>query len=422
MSEAIPILPMKEALKFWRKKIPLTAEKYRALQEEYRVRAFTVAKLAQLDQIVAVKKSIRRALKTGESFEEWQQKSADIFIRAGWKGDTRYRLDTIFRTNIQTAYNAGRWKQAEAGKKDRPYAMYDAVNDGRARLTHLAQDGKVYPLDSAFWRVWWPPNGFRCRCSAITMTEAEAKAEGLEIRDRASGPNPKEEDGKPLEVGKIGPPDEGFGANPGLHPFEVKLDRYYPDAREYFLTAMEKENFAPAILKNFLTKRDLSDIETLRWANKQGKNEDFSKWAAAVLDRKQARGQVHPVAKIPAHVLPLLPRQPRLATVLIDDEQLLHLYRPPKIARGAALSKREVRSIPKYFTSAKAEWFWDTKKGKEGLLLAQKRPDGTYLKLVIFLDYDWKRDRKINSIRTAGEIGEEDIHPQRYKKIAPTMP
>ena len=158
MSEAIPILPMREALRFWKKKVSISAKEYRDLQEEYRIRAFTVAKLAQIDQIDAVRKSIHRALKKGQSMREWRAENEDIFIRAGWTGDTRYRLDTIFRTNIQAAYNSGRWKQAEKGKKDRPYAMYDAVNDGRARPTHLAQDGKVYPIDSAFWRTWWPPN------------------------------------------------------------------------------------------------------------------------------------------------------------------------------------------------------------------------------------------------------------------------
>ena len=258
MSEAIPILPMKEALKFWRKKIPLTAEKYRALQEEYRVRAFTVAKLAQLDQIVAVKKSIRRALKTGESFEEWKKKSADIFIRAGWKGDTRYRLDVIFRTNIQTAYNAGRWKQAEEGKKDRPYAMYDAVNDGRARLSHLAQDGKVYPIDSAFWRIWWPPNGFRCRCSAITLSEEEVRERGLRVRDPAAAPGKKKKKEK-LRMKDVGYPDAGFHGNPGIAPPKFSLDHYDEELREAFYESMKA--YPIALLSEILEKRDVKEIE-----------------------------------------------------------------------------------------------------------------------------------------------------------------
>lgn len=420
MSEAIPILPMKEALKFWKKKVSIRAAEFRALQEEYRIRAFTVAKLTQIDPIDAVRKSIHRALKKGQSMGEWRAENEDIFIRAGWTGDTRYRLDTIFRTNIQAAYNAGRWKQAERGKKDRPYAMYDAINDGRARPTHLAQDGKVYPLDSAFWRTWWPPNGFRCRCSVITLSEEEVKEGKLEVRDEAAGPKGK---GQKLTMKDIKlRPDDGFWANPGLHPFEVKLDNYFADLREFFLDEMRK--FSPALPKNkkYLKKRDLDALETLAWVDKQGKNEDFSKWAMAVLARKkrEGRGQIHPVAKIPAHVLPWLPTQPRLATVVIEDAQLWHLYRTKKVARGKAISKGEIRSIPKYFSDPKTEWLLDTKKGEEGLVIARKRKDGTWLKLVIFLDFDWKRDRKINAIRTAGVLQADDLRDARYKKIAPT--
>lgn len=355
---------------------------------------------------------------------EWRSENEDIFIRAGWTGDTRYRLDTIFRTNIQSAYNAGRWKQAEKGKRDRPYAMYDAVNDGRARPTHLAQDGKVYPIDSAFWRVWWPPNGFRCRCSVTTLSEEDVKERGLEVQDVAAGPNPEKSKKQKLTMKKIGAqPDDGFWANPGLHPFEIKLDNHYADQREHFLDEMRK--FSPALTKNakYLKKRDLEALETLEWVDKQGKNKDFSKWAMAVLARKkrEGRGHIHPVAKIPAHVLPWLPKQPRLATVVVEDAQLWHLYRDKKAERGAAISKGEIRSIPKYFSDPESEWFWDTKEGEEGLLLARKRKDGTWLKLVIFLDFNWGSDRLLNAIRTSGLIDESNILDEsRYKKIAPT--
>ena len=217
-------------------------------------------------------------------------------------------------------------------------------------------------------------------------------------------------------------PDDGFWANPGLHPFEVKLDNYYADLREHFLDEMRK--FSPALPKNskYLKKRDIEALETLAWVDMQGKNEDFSKWPMAVLARKkrERRGHIHPVAKIPAHVLPWLPSQPRLATVVIEDAQIRHLYRIKKLARGKAISKEEIRSIPGYFSHPSSEWFWDTKEGEEGLIIARKRRDGTWLKIVIFLDFNWGSDRLISAIRTSGLIGEEDIHENRYKKIAPT--
>ena len=156
MSTEIPLLPFAEALDFWRKKVPVRPRDFYRLAEEYRVRAFTVGGLAQIDQVMAVQKSLERAIEQGKPMTEWRKNIDGFFARAGWTGNTRYRLDTIFRNNIQTAYNAGRWAQAQESIADRPYGMYDAIDDGRARPSHQAQDGKVFPLDHPYWKTWWP--------------------------------------------------------------------------------------------------------------------------------------------------------------------------------------------------------------------------------------------------------------------------
>ena len=149
MSEEIPLLPFEEALVFWRKKVSVSSRAFYRLAEEYRVRAFTVGGLAQIDQVMAVQKSLERAISQGKSMTEWRKNIDGFFTRAGWTGNTRYRLDTIFRNNIQTAYSAGRWTQAQESIKDRPYGMYDAVDDGRARPSHQAQDGKIFSAGSS---------------------------------------------------------------------------------------------------------------------------------------------------------------------------------------------------------------------------------------------------------------------------------
>jgi uncharacterized protein with gpF-like domain len=59
--------------------------------------------------------------------------------------------------------------------------MYDAVNDSRTRPTHLALDEKVFPADHPFWDKWYPPNGYRCRCSVIPLSESQVKSAGLKI-------------------------------------------------------------------------------------------------------------------------------------------------------------------------------------------------------------------------------------------------
>ena len=161
MSNEIPILPQREAIKHWQGRVPVTADDYRALEARYRVQAFAVSRLNALHQVQAVKNSLDTALKSGQSMREWRESESmvDVLKKAGW-GTHPYRLDTIYRTNILGAYHAGRWKQAARGNPRNRYAMYDAVMDGVTRPTHAAQDGKIYRLDHPFWREWWPSNGF----------------------------------------------------------------------------------------------------------------------------------------------------------------------------------------------------------------------------------------------------------------------
>jgi SPP1 gp7 family putative phage head morphogenesis protein len=99
-------------------------------------------------------------------------------LEAGGRGPFKGRRRNLFRTAIQTHYNLGRWEQLEGNKARRPFLMYDAINDGRTRPAHRAMDNHIAPIDDPIWNRWYPPNGFRCRCSVIGLTEAQAKARG----------------------------------------------------------------------------------------------------------------------------------------------------------------------------------------------------------------------------------------------------
>jgi SPP1 gp7 family putative phage head morphogenesis protein len=125
-------------------------------------------------------------------------------------------VDNIFRTNVQTAYNVGRYKQMQSVAKARPFWQYSAVNDSRTRPTHRALHGRVYRHDSPFWDTFYPPNGFRCRCKVKTLSERQVRERGLTVHE-GNGL------GELIEpVGPNGPmparplmPDRGFEGNPG---------------------------------------------------------------------------------------------------------------------------------------------------------------------------------------------------------------
>lgn len=135
--------------------------------------ATTVSGLSVLDQIQRVIDSVTSALVSGQAFGDWQREAQT----QGWELPAG-RLETIFRTNIQTAYSAGHWRAFEANKARRPFLMYSAINDSRTRPAHLAMDGYIAPVDALVWRQWTPPCGYNCRCSQISLTESEAIARG----------------------------------------------------------------------------------------------------------------------------------------------------------------------------------------------------------------------------------------------------
>jgi len=220
-------LPMAEALEYWRSKVQLSPREFYRLAEQYRVRAFTVSRLARADMLQEIFEAIEKAMAEGVSFAAWKKAGAPIWEENGWTGIRAWRVDNIFRTNIQTAYNVGRYKQQQAVTKARPYWQYSAVNDSRTRPTHRALHGRVYRHDSPFWDTFYPPNGFRCRCKVKTLSERQVRDRGLDVME-GNGL------GELIEpIGPTGPlparplmPDRGFEGNPGKEAWSPNMSKY----------------------------------------------------------------------------------------------------------------------------------------------------------------------------------------------------
>jgi SPP1 gp7 family putative phage head morphogenesis protein len=137
--------------------IVLPDKYYGELQGLHRQLNFSIAGKASLDQLQGALDSLEKVMNEGQTFAKWQKD-----IRVQDLGLPKHRLDNIFRTNIQAAYNRGHWENFVEHKKTRPYLMYDAINDSRVRPTHLAMDGIIRPVGDSFWATNYPPNGFRC--------------------------------------------------------------------------------------------------------------------------------------------------------------------------------------------------------------------------------------------------------------------
>lgn len=237
--------------------------------------AFGFANLARLDIAQDLVNGLRHMLANGKTARDFENELSPILKRKGWWGTEEKidlstgeitlkqlgnpaRLHTIYRTSMQSAYNAGRYESMLANAQKRPYWRYVAVEDARTRPSHLKLSNRVFHYLDPIWQFIFPPNGFNCRCRVEAMTMAEVIAAGLTIsetdhlitRQVMSG---EDENGNPVFTPVNGVqftdpdgkstqfyPDVGFDLNPGRDIWRTNLDNYDTElARPYVRAGLE---------------------------------------------------------------------------------------------------------------------------------------------------------------------------------------
>ena len=180
---APPPTQAEAAIAWHRARVPMTEDAYKALSDKAKQDAFTVAGATSLQLIADVQAAIARAIAQGTTLDDFKA-AVGPQLTAAWVGTTTRpaaRLETIFRTNVQTAYNAGRY--AEATDPDtlalRPFWQYDAVVDGRTTGGCKAANGVILPADHPWWQRNLPPRHQRCRSTFHPLTRRQAQAIGV---------------------------------------------------------------------------------------------------------------------------------------------------------------------------------------------------------------------------------------------------
>jgi SPP1 gp7 family putative phage head morphogenesis protein len=228
--------------------------------------AFTVAKMLDVDMLGQVRASLESALANGTSFGEWKRELEPILKAGGWWGDreivdpatgakvparlgSAWRLETIFRTNMQTAYAAQAWREIEEQADAAPFLMYDAVDDFRTRPLHASWDRRVLPVSSAWWKTHYPPNGYNCRCGVIQLSADQLADMGLSPTPAPEGGTYKWTNPRTGEVVRVPEGiDPGFDRNPGLSDagdaralLREKVDVLPPSMQEAAKAAIRRE-------------------------------------------------------------------------------------------------------------------------------------------------------------------------------------
>jgi len=167
-------------------------EQWQDMQDAAHARAFTVVKVAQLSALAQIKKDLVRAVEQGQSFRDFKKDAARHGLRP-------FHLKTVYQTNMQAAYMAGRHAAAIEASETHPYWLYLAEMDSHTRPTHAALHGKAFRHDDPIWRSITPPNGYNCRCRFVAISEEGLKEWGV-----------KPQKGTPA----LNRPDKGFNASP----------------------------------------------------------------------------------------------------------------------------------------------------------------------------------------------------------------
>lgn len=186
---------------------------------------FTVAKTSAADALQIIHDGLLQALNDGKGFDFFKRSVKGLLETKGFglKDDgTARRYDIIFRTNLQSAYQSGRFYEMEAAGDEFPYREYVAIDDIRTTSGCRKLNGKVFHYKDKFYLQNQTPRHFNCRSTWVAL--------------------PKDEK-VDLKTGKDFPdvvPEKGFGVEPGTKPWKPDLKKYEPKIREKLEKAIKK--------------------------------------------------------------------------------------------------------------------------------------------------------------------------------------
>lgn len=232
----------KKAVKFLRQRRVLPKSIYKKLDDEARVKAFTVSGYTALEVLQEFSDTLTIAVKEGQTKREFMEHMNSFLAEKGLDEMNPWKSDTIFRTNVQTAYNAGHYQSMTSPEtlRLRPYWQYRTAYDDKVREDHALMHGAVYRANDPIWDIWYPPNGFRCRCIVASLSRRQVEERGLTVRE---GP-PRTVDTETGEILML-TPDKGFSVNPAKVVYKPDLSNIDRPLREIFAKRQKNAISAP---------------------------------------------------------------------------------------------------------------------------------------------------------------------------------
>lgn len=175
--------------------------------EEY-ARAFTAARTAGTDIADDLYYALVDTFARNGTEADFVGMVEPLLRRKGWLGgdqaEIASRVRLIYDTNLRLARAAGRWTAYNRSADALPYLRAFTVGDFRVRrppkseADHTAWEGIILPIGHWFWRIYWPPLGFRCRCEVAQMSRSQFLRRGGRITSEAELEQRIEQIGPPV--------------------------------------------------------------------------------------------------------------------------------------------------------------------------------------------------------------------------------
>lgn len=173
-------LPFSKAINWFIKKFPILYDHLDDVTKKVNETFFYIKRSLELETTRILYNSLLDNLSNGGTFKDWVEASKTILDKTGL-GDSPWYLELVYRNNMQSSYNAGAFYNQELNKENKPYGLYDAIDDERTSEICQILNGKVYPLDHPFWNRYLPPNHHGCRSKRITLSREELEEYGLTV-------------------------------------------------------------------------------------------------------------------------------------------------------------------------------------------------------------------------------------------------
>lgn len=240
-AEEIETLPYAEAVEYLRKRDVLNKVDYDRLSAQLKFRAFTASRISDGALLKRINGELIKNIEAGNGLKDFLgMTKTDVLSKVGFGNAGGWYWETVYRTNVQTAYNAGRMMGYE---RDKPLALELVVIDD-ARTTdycrQYAGKGFILPYDDPFWKSHIPPFHFNCR------TTIRAIYDEREIPQQWSS------------KGAIEEPAKGFGNNPVVDDSWWKeLSSQVRQAKMYNVQSEIETAYIKLIEQGFTTGRSV---------------------------------------------------------------------------------------------------------------------------------------------------------------------